>query len=334
MKRLFLTLVLCLFLGFWGTAKAATYYVSNNGDGTLPQSPVEATCWDGNDFNGATLSPGDVVYFLGTITGKYLNVPSSGNADNDTGRIFLRGDYPGNPGIINANGEVNHALRLGGQDYITIVNISLTGGPSTGLASGAGASDYLTLDGVEAYENARGATCEGANIEVLNSIFRNNTQSGARVIFADNAHIHDCKFYQNGTDGANNHDGLFIGNGSENFVVEDCEAYENNSVQGTGIDFSGDASGASAGIIRRCKSYNNDAKGFSASGEIGISDTVTFSNCVAWGNNSNLVTYNEVTVNVYNCVFGDAGHISVRLSYDSGDVITATFKNNIIYYFW
>ena len=75
-----------------------------------------------------------------------------------------------------------------------------------------------------------------------------------------------CTFFNNGTDGNNNHDGLFVGDGATGVIVEFCRAAYNNSDLGAGFDFSSSSNGDLTGTIRSCESFYNDRSGIAVSG--------------------------------------------------------------------
>jgi hypothetical protein len=107
----------------------ATYYVTQNGSG-LQNGQTVADSWSVANFStfgnwsspavvAGKISPGDTVYFLGTITGN----PVTQQDGTITNHITLRGDYPGIPGVFDGDNVRNKGLKIG-TNYLNITNLT------------------------------------------------------------------------------------------------------------------------------------------------------------------------------------------------------------------
>ena len=163
------------------------------------------------------VGPGDTVYVCGDFSNEYVNIAESGKPDN---RIIIRGDYMGNIATIDAQGK-RKAMRLDGADYITIMNLKLTGAAYEGLGSVAPCKN-LIVDNVTCYKNkGTGIFVSGNGLILRNLTVYSNLSCGIRITNANSAYVFKCNIFNNGTEG-NNDDGLFVGNASEAFIIEEC----------------------------------------------------------------------------------------------------------------
>ena len=205
MKRLLL--IICIILtanvGF-----SATYYVNSACTDT---NPASATV-DGTDYDGSTgtCSTGSDSYYVSIAD---VNLADSVTAAGDsisfrrgqswTGRIVVpESGTDGNPitytahgagirPIIDANSATAEAFRIAGKSYITVENMSFTGGTGNGVygvTTSGFDCDNIILDTIKSYsQGGSGANFNAhssysaqkvSNITVKYSEFYSNTNAG------------------------------------------------------------------------------------------------------------------------------------------------------------
>ncbi len=303
MKRL---LGIILFLMFPSMGWGATWYVRpSTGEYGAEDGTAYATAYDGwadVTWGAGGVVAGDTLYICGTFTGEYANVGAAGSVGSP---IVLDGNCQAgaDPGILDGNAAMTHALRCSGMAYITIQNLTVRNGTSDDIGT-VTACDNMVIDNMISDAGVNGFQIASANLILRNSTISGHTNSGAVITASNNAYIHDSIFHTNGTAGANNHDQLFIGNASTGFLVEDCRAYSGPGTTGTGFDVSD-----GSGTFNRCVSYDNGGNGFAASGA--STDTVSFTNCAAHGNYANWVIYEDVVASIVTSYMGNASYTAL-----------------------
>jgi hypothetical protein len=299
-------LLYSLFLPF--SLLAETYYVR----------PSEGEYWreDGSDYANAfdgwsdiiwgkgpgMVGPGDTLYVCGRLTNEYVNITADGTKNN---RIVIRGDYISDPGIIHSQ-DKSKAIRLDDAHFITIMNLTASGAVCEGVGCQSPCTG-LIIDGVTSHHNnGSGFGLSGNGLVLRNSTSYANKHSGIRVTFADNAHIFRCDVYDNGTVG-NNNDGIFVGNGSTNFLIEECIVSNQKGQSSYDVSGSKGRNGTASGTFRGCTANNGPTFGFhsainhslgvlyydhcnSSSHQINFQaglfkgSKATFTNCIGYGN--------------------------------------------------
>jgi len=150
-------LPLVLFIILCSSAYAATYYVTQDsagsGDGSSYDNRMSV-----DDHNSGSFSPGDVIYFSGTITSE-IRPPSSGSS---SGYITYDGWEGGNFDAINLNPATGvaivdrnrgqHGFDLRTKDYliiqdfeITDMNIGIITGPAWTGSGSNDPSEYIVI---------------------------------------------------------------------------------------------------------------------------------------------------------------------------------------------
>lgn len=294
------------------------------------------------------VGPGDTLYVCDTIAGEQLTVGDDGESGSV---ITIRGDLASHAGTINANSVVARCINVGSYDYITILNITIMGtdaadGGAYNISSDTGSTN-LTIDTVESKDGSWGGGLKGSNIIVKDSTFHDNVRDGLVVSQATSPQVLRCKFYNNATLASSNNEGLFIGNGCTNFLVEECHSYSNNSGRtnndGAGFDSSASPTlGDVSGVYRRCKSNDNGGPGFKCSGEDKGDDNIVYDHCISYDNTFNYYAYENITVAYYNCNSGRAnvGNYPVGImAWNANSDVVMTVQNCIFsgaqdYYYW
>lgn len=107
-----------------------TWYVRPSGGAYGAEDGTSyATAWDGFtniDWTAAGVQPGDLLYICGTHTEAFA-VGGSGTAPigySLGSPITIRGDYPGDPGVINSADLRNTGFDCNSKNYITIHSLS------------------------------------------------------------------------------------------------------------------------------------------------------------------------------------------------------------------
>lgn len=204
---------------------------------------------------------------------EYSNVGASGSLGFP---INIRLDYPTDPGSNNAAGAMAHALRISGVEYITVIGATFMGGTADAIAILNNSSNIKIGQTICRDTDVGILVLDAANCELyLNTVY-NNTATGIKSARCDNLYVHFNMVHDNGNDGPNNHDNIFVGDGSQNVIVEHNIVYNQNSDFGTGIDCSGSADGDASAIVRYNLVNNCHSKEMAASGEFGNTDVFTF----------------------------------------------------------
>jgi hypothetical protein len=204
-----------------------------------------------------SVGPGDTLYVCGRFTNEYVNITTDGTKNH---RIVVRGDCKGDPGIIHAQGR-SKAIRLDGAHFVTIMNITVTEASHSGIGC-INPCTGLIIDGVISHHNkGSGFELSGGGLVLRNSKSYSNNHSGIRVTSADKAHIFKCIVYDNGTVG-NNNDGIFVGNGSTNFLVEDCIVFNQRGQSSYDVSDSKGEHGGASGTFRNCIASDGPTYGF------------------------------------------------------------------------
>lgn len=231
----------------------------------------------GNDKS--SVGPGDTLFVCGQFQNEYINITQSGKEQK---RITIRGDYQRDTGLINALGR-SKGIRLDGASFISIIGLTITGARNEGL----GCSKYcsgLIVDNVESrYNSGSGFILLGKELLIINSTAHHNSGSGIRVGWSDNAMIINCKVSNNGTDGEN-HDGIFVGNGSNNFIVESCTVTHQKGQSSFDVSDNNAPGGSTNGLFSKCKALNGPIYGFHSAIR---KTTIIYRECQAMNHNYN-----------------------------------------------
>jgi hypothetical protein len=184
-----------------------------------------ANAWDGfSNIVWASIQPNDVLYICGTHT-EALVVGASGTGP--VGRsyskpITIRGDYEGDPGIIDSQDTRNTGIDINSKNYITLISISSIDalidclqirGTSTGIVTYNGTFTGSGNQGIQ-HEDSVSAThynptCTGnaddgisshgtCRIKVINGTFSNNDQ-GINVIEGSHIKIEGAPVFSTNT---------------------------------------------------------------------------------------------------------------------------------------
>lgn len=182
MKKYIFLLIILLAMAWAGQVEGATYYVrpaatcATNGDGTLyactegaagtpgAWNALASVLWDG----AGEVSAGDTLYVAGTFTNEILTIGVSGTGVGT--ETIIRGDYAGNPGIIDRNAAGTYAISTNQKNYLKILNITAKNGTTSALYIN-GTSHHVIVDGLISTGDNQAiyATVLTTNITVQNS---------------------------------------------------------------------------------------------------------------------------------------------------------------------
>jgi|GEM_PF-4125578 len=191
MRKFFFTAVFLVMVLFAVVGWAADWYCAAtgiNGDGS------EDSPWVGSSnivWGAGGVQAGDTLWVLGTHVGEQLTIGS----DN----VIIRGDYPGNQGVIDANGNSTCIDNSDGHDGITIQSIGITGFSEYGIRSYS--ADNFVVKNCEFYNNVSGTSMkwvigwDGNNCIIEGNYFH-DLQSAQHVILFN----HDGSGYCNTND--------------------------------------------------------------------------------------------------------------------------------------
>lgn len=297
-----------LLLPVW--AWGATYTVCSSGcDETSIQDA----------FANNDLVPGDIVYVYNGTYAETL-APNADDAGDITAQVTLEGESQSDV-VIDATGEDYGLLLSSDRHYMTFKNLTFKNANLNGIKNNG--ADHIILDYV---------TCGY------------NTQSGCDL-HNDCQYFtaRNCIFSHNGTDGANNHDGILL-NGATDFLVEYCIAEHNNSDEGSGFDASDGATSKVTGTFQYNISRFNDMTGFSCSGGDEQTDSeIVWQGNISHDNYRNFFAYgDDIDVYLYNNTIGDATGYSIRFgtSIITANVVVDMYNNlsygtyNQCIYYW
>jgi parallel beta-helix repeat protein len=244
-------------------ALADTYFVRpNQGEYGVENGLAYDTAFDGwgeilwGEGKGK-VGPGDTLFLCGVFTDDYINITIDGT---ETNRVIFRGDYDVESGIVNASGR-SKAIRLDDAAYVTLKSIAVEGAKNSGIGC-ASQCRGLILENVVSHDNqGSGFEVLGQDLILRNCTAYNNKHSGIRVSWADNSRVLNSYVYNNGT-GGSNHDGIFIGNGSKNFLVKECFVLNQKGQSSYDVSDTKTQEGRVSGTFIGCRAINGPTYGF------------------------------------------------------------------------
>lgn len=262
------------------------------------------------------VGPGDTVYVCGDFSNEYVNIAESGKPDN---RIIIRGDYMGNIATIDAQAK-SKAMRLDGADYVTIMNLKLTGAAYEGLGSVAPCKN-LIVDNVTCYKNkGTGISVSGNGLILRNLTVYSNLSCGIRITNANSAYVFKCNVFNNGTEG-NNDDGLFVGNASEAFIIEECVVSGQKGQSSYDVSCSVDRNEKASGTFRNCKAFDGPTYGYHSA--LTLKGRIVYEGCVA---SNHYINYQAGLYEGSEAIFSNCTGIKSR---DSGWAIQGQGKRYV-----
>lgn len=271
--------------------KGSTY---GSGAGTSYEN-----AWSGlGNVKWDQLGAGDTLYVCGTITGEYFNIASNGSSGS---YLVIDGGYSSDPGVVDAQQAQSHAIRCSEREYVTIKNLALKNGSSTGIS--VGSSQFVTIDNVIIDNSGNiGMLITCPNVIIKNCTVTNSVHTGCQITQSPYALLEKITVENCGQTGQND-DCIFIGDGSTNFLVNEC-VVRNNFSNGTGFDCSGDVNNPISGTFRYC--WAEEMKGggaYCAGAGTERQMKVKFEYCVAKEClGPPFAAKESVTAEFYNCV--------------------------------
>lgn len=262
MKRIwaFYLVIVCIFVAI--PCYASVYYVDAvSGDDSRNGLSATVTGTSGpwktlSKVNGVNFSPGDYVLFKRgqTWSGTGLQPKVSGVLGSPiVFDAYGEGELP----TLNGNGAVGTMLELSSRKWITVRNMHITKSLNSNIR--ARDSEGIVIDSCysESSVSGHGMTWSGSNLNVTNSIFSNNGDSGStHGIYVDN-----------------------VTSGTAANVTIKGSTFDNNA--GSGIKINSMNTGRITNItIDGCKISNNGNRGIDDYG----SDGAKYFNNVFWGN--------------------------------------------------
>jgi len=277
---------------------------------TLYVRPVggEYDAEDGSDYDNAfdgwgdvswgggagSVGAGDTLYAAGTFDNENINISEDGSDGN---RIIIRGDYGGDAGIVTGK-TGTYAVRIQGADWLTILNLTVTGNNDRGLGCDANSTNLL-IDNVTSSSNNTGFWLWGDDLVIQNSAANSNATHGIYIHDSDDIQVLNCTADSNGTTG-NNHDGIFIGS-CENFLVQNCTV--TNQDGQSSFDASDSSGNACYGSWINCIAKDGEEWGFHSAIEFVGGNTYIWENCSSIGHENNWTPGQHVagTLTFTNC---------------------------------
>lgn len=260
------------------------FYVSEAGAGAKDGTTV-ATAWDvagilWDGVAGVEINAGDTLYVLGTITSK-ITVGLAGSSGSP---ITIRGDYSGQPGIIDMS-AADECILCSSKNYITVKNITLTDSGDDNGALIVITSTNFTADNVTVINPPRRGITFPTPGSYAGSVIKNctiNVTANDGVAIRANAATGSILIDNNTLTSTSaapevaNHKGIFIEGGSDavevsnNSISDYIECINfNDSDSGLIHDnvLSSIADGTTARCVKiegtsgSCEIYNNSATG-------------------------------------------------------------------------
>lgn len=270
MKNVIINSLLLLFL-LVGQSFAATWYVRPLGgnygteDGTSYENAwVGIPDWYGKGIKWGSggITAGDTLYVCGTHS-EYLMVKASGSLGKE---IIIRGDCPGDPGILDGKNHTVPSWRGDGiltiwdQSYITISDITVTKTKSHGICVGAGSSHIKILNSTVSYAydgcitvypwDGRSATditidnCKVDHCDYIKTTGKNGYDEAISLAEVDGFEVKNCTVRDSlkegidakyGTKNGSIHDNLVYNNYSVGIYLDGAENVNiyNNEVYGS-----------------------------------------------------------------------------------------------------
>lgn len=297
--KILATIIMVFIFSFVEMSFAGDYFLRSK-ESTYGNSVGTSyeNAWSGlGNVKWDQLGAGDTLYVCGTIAGEYFNIDSNGSSGAN---FVIDGGYPLAPGVVDAQQAQSHSIRCSKREYVTIKNLTLKNGTATGLAVSSSQSvtiENITIDNSGNY----GMLIKCPNVIIRNCSISNIALSGCQVTQSPYALLEKVTVENCGQPGGN-HDNIFIGDGSTNFLVTGC-VVRNNFSDGTGFDCSGDVNNPISGTFRYCWAEDLKGGGYSASAGTEKQMTVKFEYCVAKECiGYSFVAKESVTAEFYNCV--------------------------------
>jgi len=243
-----------------GTVSVTDYFGESitNSDGIIYTYGGKVDIGAAQYVYGSLMFP---TYTIGTSGGDFTQAEQCLDQDLNPGDICqMVTDITESDGIItidsNDSGDINSQVVFDLNGYTLIGRITTTGVSYFTLQNGRilnASTNGLYFGGTYGSENP------GLIIQDL--VIESAAYSGMQIRFKTAPIIRRVVVKNCGTAGANNHDGIYIGQNTTNFLLEDCRVTGQLSDSGSAIDFSDTGADGNVetttGTINRCFTYDN-----------------------------------------------------------------------------